>query len=76
MERFDELDTFDTLESSPTKVENWPTIEEIERQLRKLGCTQEQVKRHVDQVALSRSEAAREKRKPGSLAFIGGVPRQ
>jgi hypothetical protein len=39
MEEYDELDTFE-------KVESWPTIEEIERQLRKLGCTKEQVRRH------------------------------
>jgi hypothetical protein len=54
MEQYDELDTFE-------KVESWPTIEEIERRLRKLGCTKEQVKRHLDQVAMSRVEAAREK---------------
>jgi len=54
MEQYDELDTFE-------KVESWPTIEEIERRLRKLGCTKEQLKRHLDQVAMSRVEAAREK---------------
>ena len=54
MEQYDELDTFE-------KVESWPTIEEIERRLRKLGCTKEQVRRHLDQVAISRAEAAREK---------------
>jgi hypothetical protein len=54
MEQYDELDTFE-------KVESWPTIEEIERRLRKLGCTKEQVRRHLDQVAMSRVEAAREK---------------
>jgi hypothetical protein len=54
MEQYDELDTFE-------KVESWPTIEEIERRLRKLGCTREQVRRHLDQVAMSRVEAAREK---------------
>ena len=59
MEQYDEFDTFE-------KVESWPTIEEIERRLRKLGCTQEQVRRHVDQVAMSRIEAAREKAKPRS----------
>jgi hypothetical protein len=54
MEQYDELDTFE-------KVESWPTIEEIERRLRMLGCTKEQVRRHLDQVAMSRVEAAREK---------------
>jgi hypothetical protein len=59
MEQYDELDTFE-------KVESWPTIEEIERRLRKLGCTREQVRRHLDQVAMSRVEAAREKPNPRS----------
>jgi hypothetical protein len=59
MEPNDELDTFE-------KIESWPTIEEIERHLRKLGCTNEQVRRHLDQVAMSRIEAASEKLKPRS----------
>ena len=59
MEQYDELDTFEDAES-------WPTIEEIERRLRKLGCTKEQVRRHLDQVATSRTEAASEKLKPRS----------
>ena len=54
MEQYNELDTFEKVESEPTRVESWPTIEEIERRLRKLGCTKEQVKRHLDQVAMSR----------------------
>ena len=66
MEEYDELDTFEKIESWLTKAESWPTIEEIERPLRKLGCTKEQVRRHLDQVAMSRIEAAREKSKPGS----------
>ena len=41
-------------------------FEEIERRLGKLGCTKEQVRRHLDQVAVSRTEAAREKSKPRS----------
>ena len=61
MEEYDELNTFEKVESWPTKIESWPTIEEIERRLRKLGCTKEQVRRHLDQVAMSRDEAAREK---------------
>jgi hypothetical protein len=66
MEEYDELDTFEKVESWPTKIESWPTIEEIERRLRKLGCTKEQVRRHLDQVAMSRIEAASEKLKPHS----------
>jgi hypothetical protein len=54
MEQYDESNTFE-------KVESWPTIEEIERRLRKLGCTEEQVRRHLDQVAVSRTEVAKEK---------------
>jgi len=61
MEQYDEFDTFENVDSRPTKVESWPTIEEIERRLRKLGCTKEQVRRHLDQVAMSRIEAAKEK---------------
>jgi predicted transcriptional regulator len=61
MEQYDELDTFEKVESWPAKIESWPTIEEIERRLRKLGCTKEQVRRHVDQVAMSRIEAAKPK---------------
>ena len=66
MEEYDELNTFEKGESWPTKVESWPTIQEIERRLLKLGCTKEQVKRHLDQVAMSRTEAAREKSDPRS----------
>ena len=66
MEQYDEFDTFEKVESSPTSVESWPPIEEIERRLRKLGCTKEQVRRHLDQVAMSRIEAAKEKLKPRS----------
>ena len=67
MEEYDELDRFEKVEGWPTtKVETWPTMEEIERRLRKLGCTKEQVRRHLDQVAMSRIEAARGKLKPHS----------
>jgi hypothetical protein len=59
MEQYEELDTFE-------KVESWPTIEEIERRLRKLGCTKEQVRRHLDQVAMSRVEGTRENPNPRS----------
>jgi len=64
MEQYDELEKVESW--PPTNVETWPTIEEIERRLRKLGCTKEQVRRQLDQVAMSRSEAAREKAKPRS----------
>jgi hypothetical protein len=66
MEEYDEFDTFEKVERRPTKVESWPTIEAIERRLRKLGCTKEQVKRHLDQMAMSRIEAARGEPKPRS----------
>jgi hypothetical protein len=46
-------DTLDALETLPT-------LNEIEKQLRKLGCTKEQVRRHVDQVTVSRSQDAKE----------------
>jgi hypothetical protein len=60
MEEYDELDTFEKVESWPTKnVESLPTIEEIKRRLQKLGCTKEQVRRHLDQVVMSRVEAAK-----------------
>ena len=61
MEQYDELDTFEKVDSWPAKIESWPTIEEIERRLRKLGCTKEQVRRHLDQVATSRIEGAKPK---------------
>jgi hypothetical protein len=53
MEQYD--DTFETSETSPT-------IKEIEKRLRKLGCTKEQVSRHLDQVTKSRIEPTRQKR--------------
>jgi flagellar motor switch protein FliG len=48
-------DTFETIETSPT-------IKEIEKRLRKLGCTKEQVSRHLEQVTKSRVQPAKEKR--------------
>ena len=66
MEQYDDLETFEKVESWPTKVESLPTIEEIERRLLKLGCTKEQVRRHLDQVAMSRIEAAKPKPRPKS----------
>jgi hypothetical protein len=59
MEKYDEPDRLNTSE----KVESWPSIEQIERRLRKLGCTKEQVKRHLDQVAMSRTEPPKEKQR-------------
>jgi len=53
MEQYD--DTFENVETSPT-------IKEIEKRLRKLGCTKEQVSRHLDQVKKSRIEPTRPNR--------------
>lgn len=53
MEQYD--DTFETVDAPPT-------IKEIEKRLRKLGCTKEQVSRHLDQVTKSRTAPASEKR--------------
>ena len=47
MEQYD--DTFENEETSPS-------IKEIEKRLRRLGCTKEQVRRHLDQVTKSRTE--------------------
>ena len=52
MEQYD--DTFETVDAPPT-------IKEIEKRLRKLGCTKEQVSRHLDQVTKSRTAPASEK---------------
>ena len=52
MEQYD--DTFEPVDSPPT-------IKEIEKRLRKLGCTKEQVSRHLDQVTKSRTAPASEK---------------
>ena len=46
MEQYD--DTFETVDAPPT-------VKEIEKRLRKLGCTKEQVSRHLDQVTKSRT---------------------
>ena len=48
MEQYD--DSFET-EEVPS-----PSIKEIEKRLRKLGCTKEQVRRHVEHVTKSRTE--------------------
>jgi len=53
MEQYD--DTFETVDAPPT-------IKEIEKRLRKLGCTKEQVGRHLDQVTKSRTAPVSEKR--------------
>ena len=49
MEQYD--DTFEP-------VENGPTIKEIEKRLRRLGCTKEQVSRHLEQVTKGRTKPA------------------
>jgi hypothetical protein len=53
MEQYD-----DTFESSETP----PTIKEIEKRLRRLGCTKDQVSRHLEQVTKSRTQPGKEKR--------------
>jgi hypothetical protein len=53
MEQYD--DTFETVDAPPT-------IKEIEKRLRELGCTKEQVSRHLDQVTKSRTTPVSEKR--------------
>ena len=54
MEQHD--DSFETVDAPPT-------IKEIEKRLRKLGCTKEQVSRHLDQVTKSRTTPVSEKGK-------------
>ena len=54
MEQYD--DTFENVETSPS-------IKEIEKRLRRLGCTKEQVRRHLDQVIKSRTEPVSKKPK-------------
>jgi hypothetical protein len=39
-------------------------VEQIENQLGQLGCTKEQVKRHVNQVTISRMDAAKANSRP------------
>ena len=41
-------------------------VEQIENQLGQLGCTKEQVKRHVNQATISRMDAAKANRRPGA----------
>ena len=36
----------------------FPTVKEIEERLRTLGCTKDQISRHLDQVAKSRTQPA------------------
>ena len=54
MEQYD--DTFENAETSPS-------IKEIEKRLRRLGCTKQQVRRHLDQVTKSRTEPISKKHK-------------
>jgi hypothetical protein len=60
MEQYD--DTFETVDAPPT-------IKEIEKRLRKLGCTKEQVSRHLDQVTKSRTAPVSEKRNKNMSAW-------
>ena len=53
MEQYD--DTFEVEEVPP------PSIKEIEKRLRKLGCTKEQVARHIEHVTKSRTEPVSKK---------------
>ena len=39
-----------------------PFVRQIEKRLRKLGCTKEQVSRHLDQVTKSRTQSTQQKR--------------
>jgi hypothetical protein len=48
-----------TVENAATS----PSIKEIEKRLRKLRCTKEQVRRHVDQLAMSRTVPTKERRR-------------
>ena len=63
MEQYD--DTFEADEVPP------PSIKEIEKRLRKLGCTKEQVKRHIEQVTKSRTEASSQNTGKEPPACIG-----
>ena len=67
MEQYD--DTFEP-------VENGPTIKEIEKRLRRLGCTKEQVSRHLEQVTKGRTKPAPKRSKTSSsqdrLAVVRG----
>ena len=38
-----------------------PTVKEIGQRLRTLGCTKEQISRHLDQVAKSQTQLAEQK---------------
>ena len=53
MEQYD--DSFDNVETAPT-------VKEIEKRLRKLGCTKEQVSRHLDQVTKSRTQPTKQQK--------------
>jgi hypothetical protein len=44
-----------------------PTFKEIEQRLRTLGCTKEQISRHLDQVAKSRTQPAEQKPSTGPI---------
>jgi hypothetical protein len=54
MDQYD--DTFEAADSSPT-------LKEIEKRLRRLGCTKDQVSRHLEQVTKSRTKPVAKKAK-------------
>ena len=54
MEQYD--DTFENAESLPT-------IKEIEKRLRKLGCTKEQVSHHLEQVTKGRTQPTKQQKR-------------
>ena len=54
MEQYD--DTFEAQEAPP------PNIQEIEKRLQKLGCTKQQVRRHIEHMTNSRNETLSKKR--------------
>ena len=63
MEQYD--DTFEADEVPP------PSIKEIEKRLRHLGCTKEQVRRHIEDLTKSRNEPVSKRRGQEPLAYIG-----
>jgi hypothetical protein len=65
MEQYD--DTYEPVETPPS-------IKEIEKRLRKLGCTKEQVSRHLDQVTKSRTQPSKEKRRSHSKGYVPDWP--
>ena len=69
MEQYD--DTFEP-------ADNVPTIKEIEERLRRLGCTKEQVSRHLEQVTKGRTNPApkRSKNRPHRIDWPLRCPKK